>query len=181
LAFSGTFDTPSWLGKLRYSPILRLGSSSPFNISNGAQAISDRNLDDVNSDRPNFSGDLNDIRWRDVHDPVDLDLVRSFTLAPIGRAGNLGRNSGIGPRQFIFDLNISREFRFKERFRLRPQVEFNNILNAAVFSFGAEFINFESVAANPTPAQLLDLQQGFLVPTRAMRPRQVRLGLRFDF
>ena len=181
LAVSGTFDTPYWLGKLRFSPILRLGSSSPFNISNGNQAISDRNLDEVNSDRPDFSGNLDDIRWRDVHDPVDLDLVRSFTLAPIGRAGNLGRNSGIGPRQFIFDMNISREFRFKERFRLRPQVEFNNILNAAVFSFGAEFINFESVSANPTPAQLLDLQLGFNVPTRALRPRQVRLGLRFDF
>ncbi len=181
LAFSGTFDTPSWLGKIRYSPILRIASSAPFNISNGNQAISDRNLDDVNSDRPNFSGDVNDLVWRDVQDPVDLDLVRSFTLAPIGRAGNLGRNSGIGPMQFVFDLNLSREFRFKERFRLRPTIEFNNILNAAVFSFGSEFINFRSVAANPTPEQLEELRRGFLVPTRAMRPRQIRLGLRFDF
>lgn len=180
-AMSGVFDTPYWLGKLRFSPILRLGSSAPFNISNGGDNFHDRNLDDVNSDRPDFSGDLSDIVWRRVTDPVNLDLARAFTLAPIGRAGTLPRNAGHGPMQFIFDLNVSREFRFTERMRLRPQVEFNNIFNATVFSFGAEFINYEAVSANPTPAQLEELRAGFLVPTRAYRPRQIRLGIRFDF
>ena len=181
LAFTGTIDTPNWLGKLRLSPILRIGSSAPFNISNGGQDPDDRNLDEVNSDRPNFNGDLKDIRWRDVQDPYSMDLVRAFTLAPIGRAGTLARNSGIGPMQFIFDMNFSREWKFGERMRLRPQVEFNNILNAAIFSFGSEFINYAAAGANPTPTQLESLRTGFLVPTRAYRPRQVRFGLRFDF
>ncbi|HVF46239.1 MAG TPA: hypothetical protein VNA17_01595, partial [Pyrinomonadaceae bacterium] len=180
-ALSGLFDTPKWLGGLRFSPILRFGSSAPFNISNGGQDPDDRNLDDVNSDRPDFSGSLSDINFRDVNDPVNLDLVRAFTLAPIGRGGNLPRNAGNGPKQFIFDLNVSREFRFSERYRLRPQIEFNNVLNATVFSFGAEFINYTAAVANPTPAQLEELRGGFLVPTRALRPRQIRLGLRFDF
>ncbi len=181
-ALSGTFDTPNWLGKLRFSPILRVGSSAPFNISNGGLAPDDRNLDDVNSDRPDFNGDLSAIRFRDVNDPLDLSLARAFTLAPIGRGGNLPRNAGRGPKQFIFDMNVSREFRFKERFRLRPQIEFNNILNATVFSFGSEFINYEAVpVGTPTPAQLEDLRTGFLVPTRANRARQIRVGLRFDF
>ena len=83
--------------------------------------------------------------------------------------------------QFIFDLNISREWRFSERCRLTPQVEFGNFFNATVYSFGSEFINYEAVTANPTPAQLEELRTGFLVPTRAMRPRQIRFGLRFDF
>lgn len=181
-ALSGTFDTPNWLGKLRFSPILRVGSSAPFNISNGGQTPDDRNLDDVNSDRPDFNGDLSAINFRDVNDPLDLSLARAFTLAPIGRGGNLPRNAGRGPKQFIFDMNVSREFRFKERFRLRPQIEFNNILNATVFSFGSEFINYEAVpVGTPTPTQLEDLRTGFLVPTRANRSRQIRLGLRFDF
>ncbi len=180
-AFSGSFDTPYWLGKLRFSPILRIGSSSPFNISNGGQTADDRNLDDVNSDRPNFSGDLNAINWRDVQEPFSLDQVRSFTLAPIGRAGNLPRNAGNGPKQFLFDINVSREFRFSERVRLRPQIEFNNILNARVYSFGSEFINFAAASANPSPAQLEELRTGYLVPTRAYRPRQIRLGIRLDF
>lgn len=180
-ALSGVFDTPYWLGRLRFSPILRLGSSAPFNISNGGDAFHDRNLDDVNSDRPDFDGVLSNIVWRRVTDPVDLDLARAFTLAPIGRGGNLPRNAGRGPMQFVFDMNVSREFRFSERMRLRPQVEFSNVFNATVFSFGAEFINYESVSANPTPAQLEELRTGFLVPTRAYRPRQIRLGIRFDF
>jgi hypothetical protein len=181
LAFSGTFDMPYWLAKLRFSPILRIGSSAPFNISNGNQPPDDRNLDDVSSDRPDFNGSLSSIVFRDVHDPLNLDLARAFTLAPIGRAGNLPRNAGFGPKQFIFDMNVSREFRFSERYRLRPQIEFNNILNATVYSFGSEFINYEAVGPNPTAAQLLELQLGFLVPSRAYRPRQIRLGLRFDF
>ncbi|MGB7069810.1 MAG: TonB-dependent receptor [Pyrinomonadaceae bacterium] len=180
-ALSGTFDTAKWLGKLRFSPILRLGSSAPFNISNGGQTADDRNLDDVNSDRPDFSGDPNDIEWRRASDPVNLDLARAFTLAPIGRAGTLVRNPGKGPVQFLFALNVSREFRLTDKMRLRPQIEFDNVFNATVFSFGSEFINYEAVSAVPTQAQLDELQEGFLVPTRAYRPRQIRLGLRFDF
>lgn len=180
-ALSGSLDTPYWLGKMRFSPILRIASSAPFNISNGGETSDDRNLDDVNSDRPNFSGDISQMNWRRSTDPLDLALVRQFTLAPIGRAGDLQRNAGQGPSQFIFDLNLSREFKFTERMRLRPQVEFDNIFNATVFSFGSEFINFLDIATTPTPSQVAALQEGFLVPTRSMRPRQIRFGVRFDF
>jgi hypothetical protein len=65
--------------------------------------------------------------------------------------------------------------------RLRPQIEFNNILNSTVYSFGSEFINFLDISTVPTPAQVAELQESFLVPTRSLRPRQIRLGLRFDF
>ena len=180
-AVSGILDTPFWLGKLQFAPVLRLASGAPFNLSNGGDAFHDRNLDDVNSDRPDFNGDLSGINWRRVTDPLDLVLARSFTLAPIGRAGNLPRNAGHGPPQFIFDLGVSREFRFSERIKLRPQVEVSNLLNATAFSFGSEFINYEAVAGEPTPAQIAELKAGFLVPTRAYRPRQIRLGLRLDF
>lgn len=177
IALSGLFDTPEWLGKLRFSPIFRFGSSAPFNLSNGGNDADDRNLDDVNTDRPNFSGDLNDITWRRFTDPVNTTVVNNLTLAPIGRGGNLPRNAGRGPRQWIFDLNVSRQFSFGERFRLRPQVEFNNILNMTVYSFGSEFIDASLIAGSPTQADLIN----FLAPTRAFRPRQIRFGLRFDF
>jgi hypothetical protein len=68
--------------------------------------------------------------------------------------------------------------------RLRPVVEFNNILNAAVFNFGAEFIDFSSLintgSATLTPAQIAARNE-FLVPTRTYRQREIRLGVRFDF
>ena len=186
IAFSGTFDSPDWMGGLRFSPVFRFGSSAPFNISIGGN---DRNLDDVSNDRPNFSGDLGDIVWRQFGSSYPASLADRFTFAPIGSPGNLPRNAGKGPRQYIFDLNISREFKFGERFRLRPAIEFDNILNMTVFSFGSNFIDFANLneadlRPNPTPTQIqtqTNARQTFLSPTRTLRPRQIRLGVRFDF
>ncbi|MEP6818055.1 MAG: carboxypeptidase regulatory-like domain-containing protein [bacterium] len=176
--FSGTFDTPPYFGKLRFSPVLRLTSGAPFNISIGG---ADRNLDDVGNDRPIFTGDTKLLHWRGPGDPIDPAILNLFTLPTIGQTGNLPRNAGQGPGQFFLDLNITREFRLNERMKLRPVVEFDNVLNKTVFSFGSEFINFNSFAPTATPAQRQAFLDSFLVTTRTLHPRQVRLGVRFDF
>jgi len=102
-------------------------------------------------------------------------------LPSIGQTGNLQRNAGLGPGQFIFDLNIAREFKISERIRLRPTVEIDNLLNATVFSFGSEFIDFSAIGPTSTPEARQAFIDSFLVPTRTMRSRQIRLGLRLDF
>ena len=174
LAVSGIFDTPWWFGKLRLSPLFRYGSSAPFNIGIGG---SDRNLDDLGTDRVNFSGDLDQIVWREPGSPFPASLANQFSLQPIGsRGGNLPRNAGRGPSFYTFDLTVTREWRFGERMRFRPMIEFDNVLNAAVFSYGAEFIDFSAIAASDPQEQA-----AFLVPTRTYRQRQIRLGFRFDF
>ncbi len=179
IAFSGTFDTPIWLGKLRFSPLFRAGSSAPFSLGNGG---SDRNLDDLSTDRLNFSGDISDIVSRRPGSPFPEALASQFSLAPIGaKSGNLPRNAGTGPSFFTFDLNVSREFRFTERMKLRPIIEFDNILNAAVFNYGAAFIDFNALGSNASAATIQSFRDRFLVPTRTYRQRQIRLGIRFDF
>jgi Carboxypeptidase regulatory-like domain/TonB dependent receptor/TonB-dependent Receptor Plug Domain len=177
-AFSGTFDTPRSAGHLQFSPILRLASGAPFNISLGGV---DRNLDDVSNDRPNFVGDVGVLRWRKSGDPIDPSILNQFSLPTIGQSGSLPRNAGTGPGQFIFDLNVSREFKLNEKVRMRWSVEFDNVLNATVFSFGSEFIDFNAFGPTATAAQRQAFIDSFLVTTRTMRPRQVRLGVRFDF
>lgn len=163
--FSGSFDTPFWLGGLRFSPLFRAGSSAPFGIGIGG---SDRNLDDLGTDRPNFNGEIPDIVWQNPNGAFPQDLFNRFSLAPIGaKGGSLPRNAGKGPAFFTFDLNVSKEFKFGEKIRFRPVVQIDNIFNAAVFNFGAAFIDY--AAAN------------FLVPSRTFRQRQMRLGVRFDF
>jgi TonB dependent receptor len=176
--FSGTFDTPNYLGKLRFAPVIRLTSGAPFNISIGG---ADRNLDDVGNDRPIFNGDPRVLRWRKAGEPIDPNILKLFSLPTIGQSGNLPRNAGHGPGQFFFDLNITREFRLSERLRLRPVVEFDNVLNKSVPSFGSEFINFNSLAPTATAAQRQAFLDSFLVTTRTLRPRQLRFGVRFDF
>ena len=177
--FSGTFDTPRKLGKLRFSPIVRLASGAPFNISIGGN---DRNLDDVGNDRPNFNGDLDLLKWRARGETFDPAILNLFSLPTIGGGiGNLPRNAGQGPGQFFFDLSITREFRIGEKMRLRPTLEVDNVLNKTVFSFGSEFIDFNDFAPTATPEQRQSFIDTFLVATRTLRPRQVRLGVRFDF
>jgi hypothetical protein len=176
--FSGTFDTPRYLGKLRLSPVLRLTSGAPFNISIGG---ADRNLDDVGNDRPIFTGDIRLLHWRRPGEPIDPAMLNLFALPTIGQTGNLPRNAGQGPGQFFLDLSITREFRLREKMRLRPMVEFDNLLNKTVFSFGSEFIDFNAFAPTATPEQRQAFLDSFLITTRTLRPRQVRLGVRFDF
>jgi hypothetical protein len=177
-AFSGTFDLPQVMGRLRLSTVLRLASGAPFNIGLGG---ADRNLDDVGNDRPIFKGDLRTLKWRAPGEPFDAGILNQFALPTIGESGNLPRNAGLGPGQFIFDLNLTREFKVSERVRLRPIVEIDNVLNATVFSFGSEFIDFSAFGPTSTPAARQAFIDSFLVPTRTMRPRQIRLGFRVDF
>ena len=177
-AFSGTFEMPRSLGHLQFAPIVRLASGAPFNISLGGV---DRNLDDVSNDRPKFVGDTNVLRWRRPGASIAASILNQFSLPAIGQSGNLPRNAGSGPGQFVFDLNVAREFKLNEKMCVRWSVEFDNVLNATVFSFGSEFIDLNAFGPTATAAQRQAFTDQFLVTTRTMRPRQLRLGVRFDF
>jgi hypothetical protein len=177
-AFSGTLDLPKFLGRFRISPIVRVASGAPFNISIGG---ADRNLDDIANDRPIFDGDPRLLRSRKPGEPFDAAVLDHFALPTIGQTGNLPRNAGLGPGQFLFDLNVMREFKVGERVRLRPAVEFDNILNSTVFSFGSEFIDFNAFGPTSSAATRQAFLNSFLVPTRTMRPREIRLGIRMEF
>ena len=65
--------------------------------------------------------------------------------------------------------------------RLRPVIEFDNVLNKTVFSFGSEFIDFNAFSSSSSPASVQNFVDNFLVPSRTLRPRQIRVGLRVDF
>jgi hypothetical protein len=135
----------------------------------------------VDNDRPIFTGDIKRLLARRPGDAVDAELLNYFALPTIGRIGNLPRNAGMGPGLFLFDLSITREFRLGERMRLRPVVEFDNLLNKTIWSFGTEFINFRALAPSATPAERQEFLDSFLLTTRTLRPRMIRIGIRFDF
>jgi hypothetical protein len=175
---SATLDAPRSLAHLQFAAILRLASGAPFNISIGGV---DRNLDDVSNDRPFFAGDAALLHWRAPGATLDPRITEAFRLPLIGQTGDLPRNAGRGPGLFTFDLNVAREFRLGERARLRPVVEIDNLLNKTVYTLGAEFINFDALRPGATDEQRQAFADTFLVPTRTLRPRQMRVGVRFDF
>jgi len=183
IAVTASIDLPSWLGKLRVSPLFRYGSSAPYNVSSGGV---DRNLDGVNNDRPDYFGDTDNIGYRVFGTAFPTGLASQFRPAPLGSAGSLPRNAGHGPSLYQLNLNVTREFRISERFRLRPSVEFTNPLNMRVFAFGSNFINFDFLNS-VTPSTVGGIssvqiaRDNFLAPTRTMTPRRIRFGMRFDF
>jgi hypothetical protein len=74
-----------------------------------------------------------------------------------------------------------REFSIGERLRLKPVIEFHNVFNKTVYSFGSEFINFNSLAPTATAEQRQAFLDSFMVATRTQRPRELRLGFRLEF
>ncbi len=175
---SGAFDTPAYFGKLRFSTILRVASGAPFNISIGGV---DRNLDDVANDRPIFTGDTRILRARRPGEALDPTILSFFALPSIGQTGNLPRNAGTGPGLFLFDLSVTREFHVRDKLRLRPVIEFDNVLNKTVFSFGTQFIDFNAFGPTANDETRQRFVDNFLVTTRTLRPRMIRVGLRLDF
>ncbi len=167
LAVSGSYQFPRALGSMNLAGILSVSSSRPFALGIGGN---DRNLDDVGTDRPNFTGDLSQIGWRRLSETLDQNLVAALSLPTIGSVGNLPRNAGRGPGQHTINLRASRLFNLGEGRKLTPQVEVFNPLNETIFNFGAEFVDFSPTSLG-----------NFLVPARTLRARTMRLGLRFEF
>jgi hypothetical protein len=160
IGFSGQFQVP--VIKLDIAPIVSFGSSRPFNIGTGF----DRNLNDIQNDRPNFLGSIGRPEWRRPNS-VNDDIKSSFALAPIGSSGNLPRNYGRGPGTSRIDVRASQTIALGERIKIRPAIDVFNLFNSAVFSFGSEFINRDD--------------DDFLVPRRTQRPRIIQLSLKVAF
>lgn len=167
IAFSGYYQLPRMFGGVALAGTFNFASSRPFSIGT---AGNDRNLDDVDNDRPNFTGDPDSIGWRTLASPLNPTLTDSFSLPTIGTVGNLPRNAGRGPASYTLNLRLSRAFQINESRKLEFQLESFNPFNSTVFSFGAEFVDF-------APTRLSD----FLVPQRTLKPRTLRVGLKFEF
>ncbi|HEX8186609.1 MAG TPA: hypothetical protein VF747_17710, partial [Blastocatellia bacterium] len=129
IGFSGQFQVP--VIKLSLAPTVSFGSSRPFNIGSGF----DRNLNDIQNDRPNFLVPTGRPEWRRPGS-AGADLKSSFALAPIGSSGNLPRNYGRGPGAHSINLRASRAFTLGEGIKIRPAIDVFNLFNNAVFNFG---------------------------------------------
>jgi hypothetical protein len=156
--FSGLFQIPRI--EVDFASIVSFGSSRPFNIGSGV----DRNLNDIENDRPNFLASLGRPEWRRPGSATADDVKALLRLAPIGSDGNLPRNYGRGPGTRSIDLRASRTVRINEHLRLRPTIDVFNLFNTTTFNFGAEFIDRNDA--------------DFLLPRRTQRPRTIQLSLK---
>ena len=150
------------------SPIVRLHSGLPFNLSNGADA----NLDGTNNDRPQLIGDPN------ISNPSAAQWFNTVAFAknnPIAaQAGQLAQPvDGNTPRNFLsapgyknVDLAIFRNFPIKERAKLEFRAEASNAFN---------IVNLNAPSGTTVGTQ------SFGQITSAQAMRQLQLGLRLTY
>jgi len=158
---SGVLKVPRL--KIDVAPIVSFCSARPFNIGAGF----DRNLNDIEKDRPNFISEIGRPVWRKPNSLAANVVKNALSLAPLGSSGNLPRNYGKGPGTFAFNLRASRVFRLTDNLRLRPAMDVFNVLNHTTFNFGSEFIDRDDA--------------DFLIPRRTQRPRIIQLNVKVDF
>jgi len=98
--------------------------------------------------------------------PSGLSLnPAAYTLPLQGQWGNAGRNSIIGPAQFILNASMGRTFRLNGRFNLDLRVDSTNLLNHVTFTTWDTTIN--------------NAQFGLPTTVNAMRSMQTTLRVRF--
>lgn len=90
---------------------------------------------------------------------VDFLNRESFALPAIGEFGNVGKNALTGPSSVTWDMGFSKDFPFKERYKVQVRAEFFNLLNHTRFNnpnSNASASAFGSItsAADPRIGQL---------------------------
>jgi len=145
------------------STIVSARSGAGLTITAGT----DRNLDGINNDRANVSGD-----WRLDPDRARGEAIEQwfdttkFTPAASGADGNSGRNLVEAPGLKNVDIGLFRDVRLRGRAMMQLRVESTNALN---------IVNL----ANPGLSVNAPATFGKIRAAREMR--EVQLGIRFSF
>jgi hypothetical protein len=106
--------------------------------------------------------------------PAGLHLNPAAYKAPVaGEWGDARRNSITGPGQFVFNGQLQRSFRLKDRYNLDLRVDSTNLLNHVVFTSWNTTLNPGSNPALNSPLF------GLPVAANAMRSLQTTMRLRF--
>jgi hypothetical protein len=106
--------------------------------------------------------------------PAGLHLNPAAYKAPVpGEWGDAGRNTITGPGQFVFNGQLQRSFRLKDRYNLDLRVDSTNLLNHVVFTSWNTTLNPGSNPALNSPLF------GLPVAANAMRSLQTTMRLRF--
>ena len=135
---------------------LTAGSGSPFTPTVLAQI---QGTGVIGTLRPNLTG-------------ASLDAPPGYYLNPAayaapapGEWGNAGRNSVVGPAQFIFNANIARTFQWTERVSFDWRIDATNLLNRETY-----------VGVNSTVDSPL-----FGLPSLTNTPRKIQSTMRLRF
>ena len=157
------------LGGWQLNAILGLQSGFPFTPTLGFNQSRDGNTNFP--DRPNMAPGrtLDGIYLRKPDRWVD---PTAFALQPAGTYGNAGRGIMNGPGLVSFDMSLFKTTRITERWNLRFQAEFFNLLNHSNFGIPGTVMVTTSGAPNGSAG---------VITRTATNSRQIQFGLKLSF
>ncbi len=107
----------------------------------------------------------------------------AFQTTLTGRIGNSPRSPFRFPSQFFTDVNVTKNFRFNERYRLQLRAEFFNVFNKTIFNDVSQTIpdRLPTDAAFSSVQSLINSGSAFGQFFSTRDPRQIQLGVKFYF
>lgn len=154
-AVAGVYDLPSGF---QIGGVVRANSGIPINFV----LPDDHNHDNFfGNDRPDFDPNANN--------------ACHCSAPPDFRVGTLGKNTGRGTSFFQVDMRVAKNFDFSHRYRLELIFEAFNLFNRANFNFRAASVNNVVVFDDP------EVMQNLGKATEVYSPRQMQIGVKFDF
>ncbi|MFB3923263.1 MAG: carboxypeptidase regulatory-like domain-containing protein [Terriglobia bacterium] len=124
---TGNWAMRNIIGGWGMAGIFRASTGAPFTV----WADMDNNLDGFWTDRPDQVGNPLAVDRSTRQAMLDHWFNKdAFVANPIGRSGNVGRNSLYGPNSWEVDFSILREFPISEKYgRFQFRSEFFNVFN----------------------------------------------------
>jgi hypothetical protein len=107
----------------------------------------------------------------------------AFLPTPIGQIGNEGRATLRFPTYVNTDLNLAKNWRFKENYRIQFRAEFFNIFNKTTFNDISQTLpdRLPTDVAFTNMTEFLKTGSIFGQFIRSRRPREIQFGLKFNF
>jgi hypothetical protein len=139
----------------------------PFTVTSGA----DNSLDGILNDRAKLTGaDVNAVPTTPCSSCVWYFNPAAFATNDLGTFGNVGKGAYYGPPLHVWDMGVSKNFRFNGSSYVQARVEFFNVFNQVNFDVPNNAVNNLSTLGRITRT---DPSSG--------DPRILQFGLKFVF
>jgi hypothetical protein len=155
------------VGGWQWSGVMQYQTGRPFTVTSGT----DNSLDGIGNDRAKLTGaDFNAIPTTACVNCVWYFNPAAFATNDLGTFGNVPKGAYYGPSLHVWDMGLSKNFRFNDARYVQFRVEFFNIFNMVNYDIPNTAVNNQATLGRITRTD-----------TSSGDPRILQFGLKFVF
>ena len=155
------------IGGWQWSGVMQYQTGRPFTVVSGT----DNSLDGIGNDRAKLTGAaVNAVPTTACPNCVWYFNPAAFATNDLGTFGNVGKGAYYGPRLQLWDMGLSKNFRFNGSQYVQFRVEFFNIFNTVNFDIPNNAVNNQATLGRITRTDPANPD-----------PRILQFGLKFVF